>query len=116
MTLLPNRGLALSGLPRASCCVWVLDFVQQRLTFGSDGAWGQAASCPLPQSLEGKCLGKGKWGKKKGKMSWALCLEAFIFFLAGGNLRERSQGGFQEINHQFSRCALSESWSPLIGQ
>ena len=37
---------------------------------------------------------------------------SFSLSLVGGNLR----GGFQQNIHQFSRCALSGSWSPLIGQ
>ena len=39
---------------------------------------------------------------------WVLCPEAFLSLLQAGILGEVSGG--------FSRCALSGSWSPLIGQ
>ena len=43
------------------------------------------------------------------------CLKAFIS-PAGGNLRGGLRGGFKQNIHQFSRCSLSGSWSPMIGQ
>lgn len=44
-----------------------------------------------------------------------LSLEAFITLSQAGILEEVSGGGFQPNIHQFSRCALSGLWSPLIG-
>ena len=46
---------------------------------------------------------------------WVLCLEAFISLVQVGILGEVS-GGSRQHMHQFSRCAFSGSWSPLIGQ
>ena len=78
----------------------------------------------VPYSLAHASL----WGKKKGKGNaqvcsqegeylWGdLCLESFYFSLAGGNLRGGLSGGFQQNIHQFSRCVLSGSWSPPLGQ
>ena len=68
------------------------------------------------------------WGKKGGYeegKGMALAVpqrgstlpESFVLrlylFLAGGNLRGGLRGGFQKNIHQFYRCALSGSWSPL---
>ena len=50
-------------------------------------------------------------------MAWAAPKrESFSLSLAGGDPRGGLRGGFQQNTHQFSRCALSGSWSPLIGQ
>ena len=43
-------------------------------------------------------------------------LESFYLSLAGRNPRGGPSGGFQQNIHQFSRCVLSGSWSPLTGQ
>ena len=44
-----------------------------------------------------------------------LCLKAFLS-LAGGNLTEGLGKASAEGTPQLYRCALSGSWSPLIGQ
>ena len=52
------------------------------------------------------CSPGGKAGSQR-LLSWG-----FYLSLAGGNLRRGLRGGFQQNIHQFSRCALSGSWSP----
>ena len=48
-------------------------------------------------------------------MGWLLSLEAFLS-LSGGNLRGGLKRGSQQSIHQFPRCVLSGSGSPLMGQ
>ena len=40
----------------------------------------------------------------------------FYLFSKGGNFRGGLREGLQQNIHQFSRCALSGSWSPPTGQ
>ena len=65
----------------------------------------------------------GKEKKKNGMLCFSegeLVLgplsRGYYLSLAGRNLRGGLRGGFQQNLHQFSRCVLSGSWSPLIGQ
>ena len=79
-------------------------------------------SCGDPQSLGDACLwGEGREGMARAapqreSAGWGLCFVAFISLWQEGILGEFSGGGFQQNIHQFSRCALSGSWSPRTGQ
>ena len=63
---------------------------------------------------EGK--GNGVGCPPEGEVKLGPLSYGFNFFLEGGSLTGGLRGGFQQNIHQFSRWALSGSWSPLIGQ
>ena len=52
----------------------------------------------------------------KGIAGTGFFVLSVLSFFAGLTLRGVLRGGFQQNIHQFSRCALSGSWSLLIGQ
>ena len=61
-----------------------------------------------------------KGGKGNGagcSLRKGVCAGAFVLrllSLSGRNLRGGLRGGSQQNIHQFSRCALSKAWSPLV--
>ena len=83
--------------------------------------FGPQALCLPPvfqqmQAFGGKRRERQRCGcapRKYGTGSFVL--RGFISH-TGGNFRGSLKGCFQQNIHQFSRCALSGSWSPLIGQ